>query len=299
MGMQQRGGGWRRGLVAAGTLAACAGSNGGNAPTVSISPTGQGTYRVVIEAEASGPMRINLRVEPPGGPGGDATGAGAGGTAGAVPPTGPIAPPSTPVSYTLVPSPPGVSFIDVCATPGSRRVLTGVDDATWDIPEASAPAIPFPVRLYDAVVRPPFTVASNGWLAFSAGAPMGSLSGSVPSSAAPNLLVAPYWTDLITRGGGICYGVVGAAPNRRWVVEWEDVMEFGGGSQGAHATFEVIVEEAAPPRTNNVIDVAYHQMDGLQRPNAGSGIENQDGSQGVAIPPPFNAPRVVRLLPNR
>jgi len=201
-----------------------------------------------------------------------------------------------PVSYTASVAPANATFVDACAAPGAQRVLANVDDSTENIPGAGAPAIPFAMRVWGQSVGPTFTVSSNGWLSFMPGAELGNLSGTVPSPAAPNLLVAAYWTDLVTRNG-ICYATVGSAPNRMFVVEWEDVMEFGGGSTGAHATFEIIVREVPRGRTNNIIDVIYQRLDGMQRGAPGAGIENADGTQAAAIPPPF-VPRAMRLTPS-
>lgn len=254
-------------------------------PASQTSPAG-GPYCLVVEAEGVG--NVNLAVNAPitqrspseEGDEGEGVGQGPGG----------------PVTYTLS-QPANVQFIDVCSTPGARRVLPATDDASAQIPEPDAPPIPFPVRVYDVQATPPFTVASNGWLSFVSGAPLGPLSGSIPSATAPNLLAAPYWTDLVTRGG-ICYGTVGRAPHRAWVVQWDDLYEYAG-SANAHLTFEVIVREIRPPLRHNVIDFVYQRIDGTTRTTVAAGIENQDGSAGVAVPGPFGAPRAVRFTPSR
>lgn len=203
-----------------------------------------------------------------------------------------ILPPSPAVNYSLSMDPPGVSFIDVCSMTGSRRVLPNVDDSVAMIGTAGDVPVPFPVRVYGLDARPPFTVSSNGWMAFTS--TTDALSGTIPSPSPPNWLVAGYWRDLITRSNGVCYGVVGTAPNRKYVVQWDDVMHFSGRS--GNLTFEVIINEA-PMGTNNTIDVIYQRMDGAM--TATAGIENDDGSDGVVIPGPFTAPRVVRLTPSR
>src|SRR5262245_9142881 len=100
----RRGQALRTAALSVALLAACAansGGAGGNPPTVSITPTGQGTYRLVVEAEASGPMRLSVRVEPPGSTSGAAV-AGATPVEGAVPSSGGVAPAGTPTTYTVV-----------------------------------------------------------------------------------------------------------------------------------------------------------------------------------------------------
>jgi hypothetical protein len=120
----------------------------------------------------------------------------------------------------------------------------------------------------------------------------------VPSTSAPNLVAALYWTDLITRGG-VCYATLGSAPWRQFVVEWDDAMEYGGNGN-AHLTFELIVREIRPPQTHNVIDFVYRNIDNVARPDhPGAGLENGDGSVGTPLPGAPSTGRAVRFTPSR
>ena len=54
----------------------------------------------------------------------------------------------------------------------------------------------------------------------------------------------PYVQDLNTAlaGGGVFHAVIGTAPNRKFIVSWNNLPHFGGGTDGA--TFQLIIEEA-------------------------------------------------------
>ncbi len=192
-------------------------------------------------------------------------------------------------------STPAVAFANACSSVGHRTVLTLNDDGSVNIPQTTGMplvTIPFQVRYYNTVMPVPFTVSTNGWLSL-VGALTTSLSGTIPSASAPNSVLAPQWTDLYTRASGICYDVVGAAPNRRFIVQWQDLHYCCTDDPAVHLTFEVIIYEA-PAGTNNTIDFVYSNLMGQSR-TATVGIENQTGTGGTVVPGSFAAPTALRF----
>jgi hypothetical protein len=198
-------------------------------------------------------------------------------------------PPAPTVVYTAS-TPTGVTFVDACAAPGHTNVLALVDDGS-DL--VASTAIPFPVRIYDTPLATSLTISSNGYVVFGTATSL-PRSGAVPDPNPPNLLVAAYWLDLVTRTNGVCLATTGAAPDRQFVMQWDDVRHFSGGSE--HLTFEIVVHEAATPTANNTIDLIYQTMTGAVDLSA-AGIENDLGDLGTAVGPPWTTPRVVRLTP--
>lgn len=112
-------------------------------------------------------------------------------------------------------------------------------------------------------------VAANGWLSFN-----GS-SLAYPSNV-PHMdffagAIAPYARDLFPPGASyVRYATSGSAPDRRFVVEYNHIPDFGGGN---HKTFEVILFERS-----NAIRFQY-----LAAPDAplGFGIESPDETLGL------------------
>ncbi len=235
--------------------------------TTRIRSQAAGTYFIVMETSLATPQPTSVRVT--------------------------ASPPSPIVTYMVTTAPAGVAYVDVCGMPIAGRVLpSGGYGATAPVPTAPT-LLPFPMRVYGLSVAGPLTVSTAGWMSFNAGS-TGGVTGAIPATVDPNLTVAPYWQYM--RGGpmGICSLAAGTAPNRRFIIEWRDLVELG--SVGPNATFEVIIHEA-PAGQNNIIDVVYQRMDSLVRPSMTAGIENEAGTAGTLIPGPFAAPRIVRLLP--
>ncbi|MCA9242380.1 MAG: hypothetical protein KDA32_00385 [Phycisphaerales bacterium] len=105
----------------------------------------------------------------------------------------------------------------------------------------------------------------------------------IPSTTLPNRFIAPLWDDLHTTPtfASVLTETRGAAPNRRFIVQWEDVPQLGDGSDINFAmTFQAILFESS-----NDIEFRYLTV---VRPNGGAGdysigIENDDGTEGYSV----------------
>jgi hypothetical protein len=124
-----------------------------------------------------------------------------------------------------VTTPPGsVTWVDVCAAPGVVLLLGGEDD------ELARGPLEFPVEFW-GTTNFTYFVSSNGWVGFgdyygNAGvipsAPPLRHFGPLPSSAAPFPAAYVLGVDLVQSPRGLCVATIGAAPNRRFVVESTD-----------------------------------------------------------------------------
>ena len=66
--------------------------------------------------------------------------------------------------------------------------------------------------------------SSNGFLTFLAGQPAQAAAQPVPTAATPNALVAGWWGDLKPNlGGTITYAVLGSAPQRTFIIQYQDI----------------------------------------------------------------------------
>jgi hypothetical protein len=177
-----------------------------------------------------------------------------------------VAPGSMP-TYRRTEVPAEVTFVDACAAPGSRRVLTNVDDSQV------TDTVPFPFRYWGAAVSA-VNIASNGFINFD-GVTSASTSGLIPDRSTPNGVVAAYWLDLLTRETGVCIATVGAAPNRRFVVQWADASYYP--SRTGNLTFEIVLNE-----TSNTIDMLYQSL-GTATNAVTLGLETVDGTDGALL----------------
>ena len=104
---------------------------------------------------------------------------------------------------------------------GTALVLSGDDVSV-------AVALPFAFSHYGTAYTTA-NVSTNGHLSFSA--PSTEYSNvAIPDAAAPNAAVYPQWDDFVidASGAGVYTATTGAAPNRQFVIEWENVHPFNG-----------------------------------------------------------------------
>jgi hypothetical protein len=124
---------------------------------------------------------------------------------------------------------PTTGFIDISAI-GTNLNLT--DDSEAPV------TLPFPI-LYQGNLYTIITVGNNG------GIVLGNGAAQVGYTMVAGNGLYPYVQDLNTAlaGGGVFHGVVGTAPNRKFIVSWNNLPHFGtGGTDGS--TFQLIIEEA-------------------------------------------------------
>ena len=118
-------------------------------------------------------------------------------------------------------------------------------------------------------------ISSNGFVTFSAASGQGCCTGQVlPTGANPNNLVALCWEDLNPNlGGTIRYGTFGAAPNRAFVIEYNNVPHYNDFNN--MVTGQIILFEG----TNNIeLHHGSVNADGGQNT---FGIENENGTTGI------------------
>ena len=182
------------------------------------------------------------------------------------------------------------SWVDACNVPGSVSMVPSIDDAS------SLTRLPFALPFWGTVMPAgsPVNVCSNGWIGLD-GLMNNALSGTVPSEASPDGVVAGFWSDIVTGPSGVCVATVGAAPMRRVAYEWHDVTFFG--ARDVRATFEAVLHETG------LIELLYRDVPSGR--TAGAGIENLDGSDGVSLcgsstgPCAVAAGTRVRFTPSR
>jgi hypothetical protein len=140
-----------------------------------------------------------------------------------------------------------------------------------------------------------FFVSSNGLVSFGEGYDY-PLNYTIPDAtviegvSVPNNYIAPFWDDLtIDASGNILYATVGAAPNRKLIVQFRNMGFYGGPVY--MGTFSVILFEGT-----GVIQTQYRivVLESATKPHGESatiGLENIDGSVGSLYS--FNNPAAI------
>ncbi|MEV4621277.1 PQQ-dependent sugar dehydrogenase [Asanoa sp. NPDC049573] len=156
------------------------------------------------------------------------------------------------------------------AADGAVLPLTG-DDAVAPV------SLPFPFRLYGQEYGNAW-VSTNGFVSFADPAGAVPANGPLPSTGPPNAAVYPFWDDLVQRADStVRTGVSGAAPNRKFTVEWRNSGYYG--SNSGRVRFSAVFGEDG--------SITYHYADlstaGREQGNSATvGIEDGSGTVGLA-----------------
>lgn len=124
-----------------------------------------------------------------------------------------------------------------------------------------------------------FHVSSNGLVMFGSGS--GDYTEDpIPSTGSPNNLISAFWDDIvIDPSGKILYTTIGAAPNRKCIIQWTNMGFYA--SPVLMGTFAAILYEGSnniQVQYRSIIDNTSARAHGQ---SATIGIENSGGTAGI------------------
>jgi len=163
------------------------------------------------------------------------------------------------------PGGPTYNFEDISVT--GTPVVLGDDAVSGALP------IGFPFSYYGTTYTAVY-ISSNGFLTFLPGSDDGCCTGRpLPTADTWNGLIAGWWEDLDPpEGGTITYQTLGTAPNRRFIVQFQDIQHWPSGN-GSIFEFKLF-------ETSYNIEVHYNRMN-TDGGTHSAGIENQGGNDGL------------------
>jgi hypothetical protein len=134
-------------------------------------------------------------------------------------------------------------FVDIT---GTGTPLGLVDDGEADV------TMPFTFNFF-GTESDQLCIGNNGGVLFDqSGCSLSFSNGSLPN-AGLGLAILPFWDDIDADTGDVYYETQGSAPNRQFIVQWDDRPHF---SNIGSATFEVILYEGS-----NQILFQYQDLD--------------------------------------
>ncbi|MBT92753.1 MAG: hypothetical protein CMA61_02985 [Euryarchaeota archaeon] len=176
------------------------------------------------------------------------------------------------------------SGADTASTDGAYPIANG-DDYRGTV------ALPFTFRFYsdNGVVQEydHITVTTNGWIGMGPYTDYSSsywTNGMIPSTSAPNNIIAPLWDDFKAGGsyhGTILTKTVGTAPNRQFAVIWHEIPRSGADTD--YYTFEAVFDEATSNVILQYLEVVGSSASANNGVGATIGIENGDGMDGLSV----------------
>ncbi len=198
-------------------------------------------------------------------------------------------------------------YVDMSSASGGTRVdfLNNNDDDSTQL------SLPFDFTLFTStfLAGTKLNVTTNGWMAFGASIAQpefqnGSLPGtSVPRQGAasgttgtlsPNL-IAPFFDDLILQrqDSSVSARLVGTAPDRRWVIDWQNlsIIDENGSLLDGRVSFQVILFEGS-----NDIAFQYKTLEGPRSYGESATVGLQNAVRTLAAQFSFNQ---ARLYPGR
>lgn len=177
----------------------------------------------------------------------------------------------------ICPGPDGYGY--VCADEFNVEYIDATNDAgLYDDDDLVLLELPFTFTFY-GVEYDEVWASSNGNLQFTAANPAYNNECLVPQPAVDmGDMIAPYWDDLtLAFVGFLQTEEVGQAPERIFVVEWDEILKFG--SVEDQLTFEVQLFEGS-----NDIVFLYQDAQTLEGPNGSQAtIGLQSEQQGYAL----------------
>ncbi len=171
----------------------------------------------------------------------------------------------------------GFTYNDAtCANAFEDISATGTNTFIGDEQEILVP-IGFNFNFY-GVAYPELYISDNGYVSFTEVTGTSFSNQDIPDPDNPNNLIAPLWDDLDpASGGAVYYETLGTAPNRRFIVQWDQVPQFFDVDSN---TFQVVLYEST-----GCVEFRY----GLVTPEAFAddytiGVENQNGFLATRLP---------------
>jgi type IV pilus assembly protein PilY1 len=167
------------------------------------------------------------------------------------------------------------------STPNSG-VTTVFGNADADDALSSAQSLPFYFTLYGNTYSQVY-ISTNGWLSFSS--PGGSAPNNLdlPNAGAPANLIAPWWDDLrvfIEKSSTVKTFTTGSAPDRQFVVSFENMIHADDSGKANPISFQVILYEGS----NHIVFQYNNTQSGRsesfgQGRSATVGVANSDGTR--------------------
>ena len=187
---------------------------------------------------------------------------------------------------------PAFSYYNISAGLGSNLNLNdaGEKNAITTL-TSTVRGLPFPFKFYGQIYDS-ITICSNGWCAFGNQAWNDNFRNyQIPAMQAPQAMIAPYWQDLCTSGGGGVW-TYASADSHTFVIQWKAAQMSTSGSCGSISLdFEVILRDPSFYPTddgNGQVLVQYlaasTSTTDISREVEGCGVGIQDarGTTGLA-----------------
>ena len=176
---------------------------------------------------------------------------------------------------------PEYQWIEIDPNEGGHGTDTGISDTGQEgeaIDGIATVDLPFTFRFYGKAASR-VTICSNGWITFGETEQVTFRNFPVPGPMGPSPMVAAFWDDLYTTGGGVYTWY--DEDNHYFVIEWSDCRNSVG---NASETFEIILYDPAFYTTftgNGEIKIQYQTFNNVDSYCSDGGPQGNYCSIGI------------------
>ncbi len=144
-------------------------------------------------------------------------------------------------------------------------------------PQTMSINLPFPVGFFGQTYSS-LVVRGDGMITFDMSTSFSTTRTMrpIPGAAPPHNFVAGWWDQMVCNnspGGPLKTQVVGTAPSRKFVIEWNNCRRYASSGE---ATFQIWLSEGS-----DEVEVRYGPLTGSNTWQATMGVENHDGTDGT------------------
>ncbi|MBL7047415.1 MAG: T9SS type A sorting domain-containing protein, partial [Candidatus Marinimicrobia bacterium] len=157
------------------------------------------------------------------------------------------------VGYSFAPV---YNWIEIDPSYGGEGTSFNMVDYGYGSPQSQQSAhlnLPFTFRFY-RIGYEEITISTNGWIAFGYSELESFRNYPIPGPGGPSPMVAVFWDDLKTSGGGNVYAYIDSA-QEYVIIEWSDMRTYTSNSL---ESFQIILyNNPVPPFGDNEIKIQY------------------------------------------
>ncbi len=196
-------------------------------------------------------------------------------------------------SYTEAPD---YDWIEIDPGLGGTGTNTGITDTSNEDDDMDFFDLPFPVTFY-GVAYEEVGICSNGWITFGDGDTdqVTFRNWPIPGGLGPSPMIAAFWDDLRTSGGGVYIKYVQDMTIDAFVIEWSECVN---SISSAEETFQIVLYNTgfySTPTGDTPIKIQYKVFNNVDSNNSAGGAQGnyctiglEDHTGGVGLQYSYN-----------
>ncbi|MCD4829830.1 MAG: T9SS type A sorting domain-containing protein [Candidatus Cloacimonetes bacterium] len=179
---------------------------------------------------------------------------------------------------------PDYEWIEIAPGSGGPGTDTGLSDTSDEGDDIVWIDLPFTFRFYGEEYTG-ITICSNGWISFLPTEQVTFRNWPLPDGLGPNAMVAAFWDDLRTSGGGVYtwFDDTTHPETPCFIIQWDAKNSIGNTNE----TFQILLYDQAfnpTPTGDGIIKIQYADFNNVDGSNSASGAQGNYCTVGLQSP---------------